>query len=251
MFIFGAGTLIATPTLDATGSTIANPTPVRLGTLHDVQGGFKFEAKKLYGAQQFPVAIGRGKGSMDFTAKMADINAAVLGSLLFGQNPATGIRAASLDNPGTVPAGGGTLTPTAPNSGTVVADLGVAYVATGQPLTRVAALTKAGQYTFNAATGVYTFYSADANAAVLISYEYTSGTVGQSFTISNQMMGQSPFFSVMLIEQYQGKTLALKLNACTSHDLSLPFKSEDFAVSDFKFEAMADGAGNIGTASLF
>ena len=75
--------------------------------------------------------------------------------------------------------------------------------------------------------------------------------MGSLFTLNNLLMGQSPFFSVMLNETYQGRNFALKLNNCTSSKLSLPFKNEDFTVQDFDFEAMADNAGIIGYASLF
>lgn len=250
MYVFGAGTLIAKLSLDATGSTVATPTPVRLGALQDVQGDIKFETKKLYGAQQFPLAVGRGKGSMDFKAKVADISSQVLGALLFGTSAATGARLGSIDEPKSVPSGTPfTVTISPPNSGTFAQDLGVVNASTGQPMSRVATPTATNQYAVNESTGVYTFYSADAGKAVLVSYEYTTAT-GQVFTLTNQLMGVAPFFSVMLQEQYQGKVLTLKLNQCTSSQLSLPFKNEDFAISDFSFEAMADSSGIVGYISL-
>lgn len=250
MYVFGAGTLIAKLNLDANGSTVATPTPVRLGAMQDVQGDIKFETKKLYGAQQFPLAVGRGKGSLDFKAKVADINASVLGNLLFGTSASTGSRQALIDSPQSVPASTPfTLTIAPPSSGTFVQDLGVVKTSTGASMTRVATPSAAGQYSVNESTGVYTFYSSDASAAVLVSYEYTT-TTGQVFTMTNQLMGLAPFFGVVLQEQYQGHVLTLKLNQCTSSQLSLPFKNEDFAISDFSFEAMADSAGIVGYISL-
>ena len=47
-----------------------------------------------------------------------------------------------------------------------------------------------------------------------------------------------------------GRTLTVKLNSATSSKLSLPFKNDDFAVSDFEATAFADGAGNVGWMCL-
>jgi hypothetical protein len=64
--------------------------------------------------------------------------------------------------------------------------------------------------------------------------------------MTNQLMGQSPFFGAILSNTYGGKNLTLKFNRCMSSKFSMPFKNEDFAIPDFEFEAMADDAGNIG-----
>ena len=85
MITFGAGKLIATPTTDATGAAVANPTPVAVAVLQDVSVDFDFETKTLYGNMQFPVAVGRGKGKVGWKAKSGDFNGALLGSLYFGQ----------------------------------------------------------------------------------------------------------------------------------------------------------------------
>ena len=42
MITFGAGKLIATPTTDATGAAVANPTPVAVAVLQDVSVDFDF-----------------------------------------------------------------------------------------------------------------------------------------------------------------------------------------------------------------
>lgn len=253
MFIFGAGKLVAKQTQDANGAAIATPTPVRLGTMQEVQGDIKFDTKKLYGASQFPVAVGRGKGSLDFTAKTGEINGAVLGALVFGHTATTGQRGSVFDEAHSVPAVSTyTVTIAPPSSGTFVEDLGVVYASSGIALVRAATATAAGTYSVNESTGVYTFHSGDASAALLFSYDYTTSTgSGQTFTLTNDLMGQSPFFSVRLQQSYQGKNFNLYLPQCTSSNLSLPFKNEDFSISDFKFEAMANAAGIVGIASLF
>jgi hypothetical protein len=104
----------------------------------------------------------------------------------------------------------------------------------------------------NLATGVYTFAAADANAAVAISYLYTS-TSGKKLVLTNQFMGYTPTFKATF---YTTKTtqgaaagLALVLNACTASKLSLPTKTDDYEIQEFDFSAFADAAGTIGTLS--
>jgi hypothetical protein len=42
----------------------------------------------------------------------------------------------------------------------------------------------------------------------------------------------------------------VKLNACVSSKLSLPFSNQKFTVAEFDFQAIADSSNNIGTISL-
>lgn len=244
---FGAGAMFGIQTHTAAGAAVTNPTPVQFGTLQEIGFDMSFDSKKLYGAKQFPIAVGRGKGSLEFKAKVADIDGRVLSDLFFGEASAAGIKATVNNFAASVPATPGpyTLTVTPPNTGTFVADLGVIDASTGLAMKRVASAPAAGQYSLTGA--VYTFAAADQGKAILISYEYSAtSTSAQYGTISNQLMGYSPFFSVVLNNNYQGKLLTLKFNRCLSSKFSMPFKNEDFAVPDFEFEAMADDAGNIG-----
>ena len=250
MLVFGVGTLYGVPLTDATGAAIANPTPVQFGVLQEASADLSFDEKTLYGAYQFPVAFGRGKGKFSFKAKSADFDAKAIASLFFGNTVTAGIRAVVDNVAGTVPGVSAyTVTPTVPGSGTWATDLGVRYASTGIPLTRVASAPAAGQY--SVAAGVYTFAAADANANVLISYEYTATSTTQfQVPITNQLMGQAPSFQAQLSLPYAGKQLTLKMNNCVSSKLTLPFKNEDFSVSEFDFMALADASGTIGTVSI-
>jgi len=81
------------------------------------------------------------------------------------------------NEPQTVPASGSyTVNVNAPQ-GAWGADQGVTY-ANGTALTAVVSSPSHGQYTVSA--GTYTFASADANAAVLISYSYVPSDVGHA-----------------------------------------------------------------------
>lgn len=248
MLSFGAGKLIAIPTTDVLGNTIAVPTPVAIAVLQDVSVDFDFEKKTLHGEKQFAIAIARGKAKISWKAKSGDFNGAALGSLLLGSQPTASRKAMVIDGAYTVPAAAGpyTIDIAPPDTGVFVANLGVISALTGVPLTRVASAPATGQYSL---TGdVYTFAAADASAPVLISYEYsvTSSSTSQLFSITNQLMGFTPSFSAIFYNQFAGKTLAMKLNANVMGKLALPFKSDDFTMNDMDAEAHADGSGNVG-----
>lgn len=251
MINFGAGKLIATPTNLADGTAIANPTPVILGTMQDISLDLSTEIKTLYGSKRYPIAVGQGKGKTEIKAKYAEIDGGILGSLFFGKTAAAGIKAAVFDSAGTIPATPFQLTMAPPNSGTFVADLGVMFDATGVQLTRVASAPATGQYSVNASTGAYTFAAADTGKVVKISYEYSANAGGQVWTLTNETMGYTPSFSLLLQNGYDGKSLVCRLNRCVSGKLSLPLKSDDFAIYDFEAEAFADNAGNLGYICLY
>ena len=250
MINFGSGKLIAVPTNLADGTAIANPTPVILGTMQDVSLDLSVELKTLYGSKRYPIAVGQGKGKTEIKAKYAEIDGGILGSLFFGKASAAGIKAAVFDFAASIPATPYQVTIVPPGSGTFVADLGVMFAATGVQLTRVASAPIAGQYSVSA-LGVYTFAAADTLLAVKISYEYSATSGGNVWTMTNDTMGYTPSFSLLLQNSYDAKTLVVKLNRCVSGKLSLPLKSDDFAIYDFDAEAFADAAGSLGYICLF
>ncbi len=244
---FGVGVLIASTKTDALGNLLAVPQSYRLGIMQDVSTDFSFEGKTLYGASQFPIDRGRGKAKLGFSAKTADIKIAALAALHFGVTPTVGFKGPVIDSPQTIPAVSTyTITIAPPSAGTFVDNMGVSDTS-GNQFTRVASAPTTGQYSVAIATGIYTFAAADAGKAVLISYEYSSTTAsGLIVPLTNQLMGYSPSFSVLLFNDSKGSKLALKLTNCQSDKLAIPFKNEDFAVADFGFEALDDGTGSVG-----
>ena len=142
------------------------------------------------------------------------------------------------------------FTITVTNATHFVADQGVTYAATGLPLLNVATLTAAGQYTFNASTGVYTFNSGDAGAGVLISYNYTqTGTTTQSLAIGNPLIGPTSTFSALLFatDPTTNAQFSVTLNQCVASKFSFDTNIEDFAKPDFEFQAFANAAGQVMT----
>jgi hypothetical protein len=239
-YAFGVGALIALRT------DTASATPAQFGTLQEVQLDMSFTIKELTGQFQAPAALARSGLKITGKAKAARITAANFNNIFFGQTLSTGNSLTQLNEAGSVP-GSAAYTVTVGNHATFVADLGVAYAATGAMLTPVASSPATGQYTVSG--GVYSFSAGDAGAALLFTYSYTT-TGGTSIALSNQLMGSGPSFKLILNEQYQGKTLNLQLNSVIAPKLSLAFKNEDFMIPEFDFQAAADAAGNIGNIWL-
>lgn len=252
LYTFGAGILWGIPTADAFGNAIATnvATPVQFGVLQEVGLDVGFDTKMLYGQNQFPVAIGRGKGKISAKAKFARLNGQLINSLFFGQTMTSNTLTADVyDTTGAaIPTTPFTITPTVPNSGTWAVDLGVTN-SNGVPMTRVASAPATGQY--SVAAGVYTFAAADTGQTVFISYQYTATTTGtKRSTVQNIIMGQAPTFRADISMPYAGKTLTISLPNCVSNKLSFSTKLDDFQVPEFDFDIFADAAGNVMTYSL-
>lgn len=251
MYMFGSGLMWGTPQQDATGAAIANPTPLLFGTLQDAEFDVKFELKKLHGQNQFAVAVGRGKGEISGKAKIADIRAGFLETIVFGVAGQNGTLAMVSDTVGTaIPASAPyAVTPPPPGSGTFDKDLGVIDASTGRALRRVASAPATGEY--SVAAGVYTFASADSGKTVYINYRYTAtSTTARKMTIRNLPMGYAPTFGVDFYGPFQGKSAVLTLNSCIADGWKLSSKNDDFSVPEVGFSAQADASGVLGTLAF-
>lgn len=248
---FGSGSLWGNRT-DTTGSGIG---PVEFAILQGASVDWTFETRPLRGQYQYPVDHARGAGTITVRATFARIFGAIYGDLFFGISATTAGTIVSYNETGTVPASI-TYTITVTQAATYAGDLGVYYAAganAGRRFKSVTTPAAAGEYTVNTSTGVYTFASADASAAVLISYYYTRST-GSRIAITNKLSGETPTFKAILTNakttQGTAHSADLVLNACTSNRLSLPFKMDDYMIEEFEFSAFADAAGNVGTLSV-
>jgi hypothetical protein len=186
-YIFGAGIMWGQALTDASGNAITNPSPVQFGTLQDCSLDISFDTKMLHGQNQFPVAVGRGKGKLSGKAKAAQINGLVWNSLFFGQTMTKGIIGDVYDTTGTaIPGTPYTIAPTPPSSGTWLADLGVRN-SSGVPLTRVASAPTTGQYAVtSAATGTASFAT---NVMTVTAVTTGVFAVGQSITSAGVAAG--------------------------------------------------------------
>jgi hypothetical protein len=244
MYNFGAGVLIGVPLFDANGVAITVPTPIEFGTLQEVTVDEEWESKPLYGALQFPVAYGRGKGKVTLKAKAALINAELWNTFAYGLTLASTYQSVYQDLTGTVVGTSPyTVVPTLATA--AVEDLGVRD-GNAIPYTRVASGPTGGQYSYLATAGQYTFGSQSQGNRVFINYAWTGTvTAAKSLAVINQPMGYNPFFECHLRTQWQGKTLYVRYPNAISNKLSRTFKNDDWAIPEFDIECFADSNGNI------
>jgi len=243
MFVFGSGVLIGTQL------NVANPTPINFGLVQKVSVDTSVSVKELYGQYAFPVAVGSGTRKVTCKASLARFSGQALGRLFYNQVPIAGSTISQFAEMHNVPAAS-PYTITVTNSAHFVADQGVVYTASGLPLLNVATLTAAGQYTFNGSTGVYTFFSGDAGASVLISYTYAqTATTTQSLAIGNPLVGPTSTFSALLFatDPTTNAQFSVTLNQCVASKFSFDTNIEDFAKPDFEFQAFANAAGQVMT----
>lgn len=245
MFTFGAGVLIGTPLQDANGVAIVNPSPIQFGILQEVTVDESYEAKELYGANSFPVDVGRGKGKITLKAKAANISAELVNAFMYGQTTVTGFETIYNDLTGAViPATPFTITPTVPASGTWAYDLGV-QDSNGIPYMRVASSPTTGQYSVTA--GAYLFAAADTGKTVFINYKYTASTPASArkITVQNLPMGTAPFFQVDLAAKKNGNVYTVKFPKAMSTKISRTFKNDDYTIPEIEIVCFADQLGNI------
>ena len=244
-FAFGSGTLIGKRT-DLSGQP-----PALLGTLQDISLEFDRKIETLLGQYNMAVAAGGGEFKISGKAKFARLQASQINNLFLGQTlAANSMVEMTTGETGTVATGAVTVA----NGANYVEDFGVFYASSGAQLAPVTASPAQGQYIApSGSPGSYTFNSADNGGSVLIYYSYTVAS-GNKITLANALMGPLPMFEVSLKETFNyfgtSKDIVVKLNACVSPKLSLPFSNQKFTVAEFDFQAIADAANNIGSISL-
>lgn len=243
MYAFGSGVLIGTR------NDIANATPINFGLVQGVTIDESATIKELYGQNQRAVAIARGTIKTTGKATVARISGIAMASLFYGYVPAAGQLATSFGEAGSGPIPTTPFQLTVTNGATFVDDLGVLNALTGLPFTKVASAPAAGQYSVGAG-GIYTFNTGDVGKTVLFSYTYTISAVGQKFTVTNQLLGNTPTFSCQFYTTFQGQAVSLKINQATSSKFSMASKLEDFMIPEFDFNCFADAAGNVMTWSF-
>lgn len=238
-YVFGTGDLFFT--------ALAGQSPLKIGALQDVSVDFSSDVKQLFGQNQFPLDVARGKTKIEGKAASGNVDVTSFNQFFFGQSTSTGETVRAINEPGTVPAMS-MYTVTVAEAATFVQDLGVYDAATGLPLTQVAAMPAAGQYSVSN-VGVYTFNMAQASGDMLFNYLYEETGTGNTMIINNQLMGTTPKFRLVLSQIYNGQTFTLVLYSCVAEKLSLPLKQDDYLIADFSFQAQANAAGIIGYLS--
>ena len=238
-FSFGAGNIWCTELTDATGSTVAIPSPFLIGTLQDASVDFSFDNKGLYGQNKFPVAMGQGKGKIAGKIKFARLDGLLFNQVIAGIPITSSTAGINYDTTGVAVAA--TVTPTVPSSGTWARALAVRD-AIGNAYTQVASAPATGQY--SVAAGVYTFAAADVGKIVFIDYAYTAAsTSAKKVLVTNSAMGLAPTFRVDFLNPRAGATLTLF--AAMVSKFGYASKLDDWAINEIDFEAFADSSNNV------
>lgn len=254
-YSFGTGTLILKRT------DVTNTPPALLGTLQDNSIDFDRKIETLLGQYNTAVAVGAGEFKISGKAKFARLQATQLNNLFLGPNATqtTGLNLiTSTGESDTVTSTGGPASGiglTVTNGSSFVEDLGV-FTAAGVQLTPVSSGPVAGTSYIPgvAGTGAYSFASGDENVTYTVYYRYTTSGSGNQLTLANALQGPLPTFELNFQENFVqfgvNKIINVKLNACFSPKLSLPFAMGKFNVSEMDWQAIADASNNIGYISL-
>lgn len=246
-YAFGTGTLIAKRT------DVAGTPPFMFGVLQSVSLDFDQKLESLTGQNKVAVALGDGELKITGKAKFARLQMTLFSNLHTGITSTTGeLEMVSTGESATVPASSPYTYVVANSSLTPLEDFGVFYQSNGIQLVPVASGPTQGQYSFNASTGTYSFASGDAGAALYVYYTYTA-TGGNKLVYANPLMGTAPVFELYFKTTTNNygvaKDVTIKLNACKSSKLSIPFANQKFTIPEFDFQAMADASGNVFTLS--
>ncbi len=244
---FGSGYLLFSPNTTS-GNEPTNPTPFQVGVIQNVKFTLGADIKTLFGQNQWPVDSAIGKRTIKGSFEFAQISNFLLSQGFTADAITTGVIQDVPAEAQTVPASS-TYTITVTNSAHFVGDRGVTYQATGIALTKVTSVAAAGQYSVNISTGVYTFFSADASAAVFIAYTYSIAATGTTLTAANHAMGFGPVLGLDVWFPYENGSGGLagigfyfpnvrlgKIDAAT--------KVDDYTMYTTDFEAFAGAAGN-------
>jgi hypothetical protein len=246
---FGVGWTFANPT----GGNLSTPTgPQFLGSVADIGLDISQKLVKLMGQSKGPDDVAPSDMEIKGKAAFGQIDPATFNALMFGDTatPAeTTAPTISAREQHSVPATS-TYIITVTSSATYLEDLSVYYgnnpSAVGQPFQQVASGPTIGQYSVvqsGVGKGVYTFAAADASAAVLISYKYTS-TQGSDLLVTNHLQGYGPYFEMYLTMPFQNAGNMIWLRKCRMSKTSFPQKRDNYTIPDFEFESYPDSNGN-------
>ena len=196
---FGAGFLLAAPQAGV-GNPAPNPTPLQVGIVQNVKFTIAGDTKELYGSNQYPVDTAVGKRSIKGSFEFAQITNNIMSQLFFADAVTVGSLPTVVNEAQTAVASSITVA----HGANFAFDYGVTYQATGIPLTLIlSGSPTTGEYKVNLTTGVYTLATADATAAVFISYAWTDAAVGSTMTAANHQMGWGPIVQLDVVFPYE------------------------------------------------
>lgn len=238
--VFGPGALYLTNT------QVANATPINIGKVQEFSYDETGETKELYGEDQYPLVIARGTIKATGKAKAALVSGIALNAAFWGLTFSSGQLQMARNVAGAIPGTPYQITPTVPGSGTFDTDLGVVYTSganAGLPLVKVASSPTTGQYAESA--GEYTFAAADTTITVAMTFAYTTTGAGQTMTVTNQAIGNTPTFQLDYVSVLYGLSYYVRFYQAVSNKLSRAHKLTDFMMPEIDFGFFANSIGNV------
>lgn len=237
--LFGAGRFFGI-------NNVTNPTPTRFQTMQDSSIDFKAATKSLFGENRLPVAVAVGEVTITGKVTLGANNSRMFADLVFADAQTATTILESDKEAWAIPATPYQVTVT--NNATAIMDLGVTST-TGKVYVRVASGPTTGQYSY--AAGVYTFAAADTLLNVLVSYEYTSSSVGGSeIVVANTLMGPAGSFTGVMTMPYGTEQDVFNFNNCITQGAGISLKNGDFAKPSFDFMCATDSTDTLGTLSF-
>src|SRR4051812_8930659 len=189
MRVFSMGLIYAVP-------AGANPTPIPIASIKGAKRSIKQPKSSFRGNMRDVQDPGDGPRDWNIEIQAADFRAEQLGLLIPNLTQVTGAPNVAISEQFTIPS-----TPfqvTVANGATFKENAGVYDMTAGKWMKVGASASAAGIYSFNGVTGQYTFNTADSTHVVLISYTFSSATLGRTTTVNNTLQSQSVPYRVRL-----------------------------------------------------
>lgn len=244
---FGAGRVFAR-------SNVTNPTPVRALVPQSQSIDFKRKVESLFGERQLAVAVGAGEMEVTGKVEFGKTNARVFADIMFGIASSTGSYLQADKEAGTVPAVS-TYVITVANATNYLTDLGVINATTGVIYTRVASGSEVAGASYSVAEsgankGKYTFASGDASANMLISYMYSSSSIGVTLSVTNQQQGQTGLFQAVHVLPWGTQQDMIVFNNCLAASAGISAKKSGFGSTMLNYHASVDTNDVLGTMTF-
>lgn len=244
---FGAGRAFMT-------ANVTNPTPARAFVPQSQSVDFKRKVESLFGEKQLAVAVGAGEMEVTGKVEYGKTNARVFADIIFGAGGTTGSYLEADKETGTVP-GSSTYVVTVANATNYLYDLGVINATTGVVMSCVAAGSEVVGTSYSVATsgankGKYTFASGDANANVLISYVYSSSSVGETIVLSNQLQGLTGSFQAVHVLPWGATQDMFVFYNCLASSSGISAKKSGFGMTSLDYTAAVNANDQLGVATF-
>ena len=232
---FGIGFLSVVP-------SGANPTPIRIAVLKEINVKTTTDFEELYGEEIDPLDAADKSRSTEITAKASGFNA-LLYAAAMGSSVSTGSVIGVKDESHSVPGSVAyDVSPSVTFSGakSFSLDCGVIDTTAGIVMTRGATATGAGIYAVNTSTGVYSFNSADANHVVSLSYLYADTATGKTVAIGGGLAGGASSYRLDIQRTYNSGEMVFSFPYVRFGGLSESFGNQKHGEIDLTFKPAKD-----------